>query len=132
MQSISSAVLDGILFMGRLEHKFELAQHTAVFNIATVGEIQDGLLMARGDTNEKAALMATSLVSVNGWNFEAKDGQSQWGEKFKFLRQLRAPVFDFFWAQYKFAEGLQYKAFDEAVEKLKNSQPTQPSDSGGK
>lgn len=131
-QSMSSAVLDGILFMGRLEHEFSIGQHKVVYNLATVGELQDALLMARGETNERAALMASSLVSVNGYYFKDKDAGSQWTEKYKWLRNLKGPVFDFFWSQYKFAEGMQYKAFEESMEKLKNSVPTPSSEVDGK
>ena len=113
---ITSASLNDILFLGKYEYTFELGPHEVKFNLCTVGQEQDSINSAHaGETNQKAALMAASLISVKGYKFS--DGDDSFLEKYRFLRALKRPVFDHLWDNYNAALTLQFKAFNEFIEK---------------
>lgn len=113
---INSANLNDILFLGKYEYTFTLGSHEIKFNLCTVGQEQDSINTVHiGETNQKAALMSASLVSVKGYKFS--DGEDSFLEKYRFLRALKRPVFDHFWDNYNAALTLQLKDFHEFIEK---------------
>jgi len=129
---ITAVSLDSILFLGKFEYTFELGPYKIIYNLASVGDKQDSLnAVTHGVLHEQAASIATSLMSVNGYNFTTANNSDSFMEKFRFLRNLKSPVFDLFWDEYQAAIALQYKQFDEFMSNAKKSVPTQPSETDG-
>lgn len=122
---ISNSQINDILFLGNYEYTFKVGQYEILFNMASVGEIQDQINATyRGEINEKAARMATALKSVNGYMFnDTSTNNNPLINKANFLRGLKEPVFNLFWDEYNVALMQQFKEFQEYIEKGKKSVP---------
>ena len=128
---ITVSALDRILFLGKQEYSFTIRDHHIIFNMATVGELSTSIAASgTGELDQKAARMASSLVSVDGYGFQ-KESDNTFIEKYRFLKNLQAPVFDLFWDEYNAAIAIQYKNFEDFLADGKKSVPTQDSEIAG-
>jgi hypothetical protein len=126
-------LLDPILTLGSYEYSFTVAGHRVIFNLVNVGATASALvaLPIKVKDDEKAARMAVAMVSANNYTFNSGDINDPLLEKFRFLRELKRPLFDLFWDEYVAAEARQLHIFEETHAKGKKSFPIQDSEDSG-
>jgi len=129
MQKIEG-LLDSLITLGSYNYEFDVAGLKVVFNMADVGSTSSATvsLGVQTENDLKAAKMASCLLSANRHTFQSDDPLLA---KYRFLRSLKEPMFDYFWDNYQITVTRQHDLFQRIHIEGKKSLLIQDSEPSG-